>query len=120
MTLLTTFVGLSLHIYRLNWGITQKLDSNLNGLITILTCILALFYTYFIFTSERNINYYWVIDLLALLLLIYYIFNSKKNTLFIIALIWLACNYLFNIKTNCKIWNGYDGFTVAVLLSALY
>ena len=97
-----------------------RLNSSMSGAIPLITGILAIFYAYFIFTSKTNINYYWVIDLLVLLLLIYFIFQYKDNILFIAALIWLVCNYLLRLKTNSQIWKGYDGFTLAVLLTTLY
>lgn len=96
-----------------------RIDSSLSGLVPFITGILAIFYAYFVFTTKSNINYYWIIDLLVLLLLVYFIFQSKSKILFIAALIWLVCNYLFKVKSNSQIWKGYDGFTLAVLLTTL-
>ena len=96
------------------------LNSAISDAVPLITGILSIFYAYFIFTSKIIINYYWIIDLLVLLLLIYFIFLYKDNILFIAALIWLVCNYLLRLKTNSQIWKGYDGFTLAVLLTTLY
>lgn len=96
----------------------RALTNSFAPMVNILTLIGAFFYGYFIFSSRFGFDFYRLIDLLVLVLLVYNILNSYNNTLFIVALVWLIGNYVFKLNRKSQIWSGYDGFTLVLLLKS--
>lgn len=87
--------------------------------VPILTGIAALFYAYFIFTDRAGAGFYMLIDFIVLVVLLFNIMKAKNNSLYIAALVWLVCNYVFSVNKKSQIWTGFDGFTLALLLNSM-
>ena len=97
----------------------SQVSRSIAPFIPMLTGIAAIFYAYFIFTDRAGVGFYMLIDFLVFIILMCNIMKAKNNTLFIAALVWLVCNYVFNVSKKSQIWTGFDGFALALLLNTM-